>query len=288
MILEDDTQVYLAQGAIVYGGFRGSPKNARIYGRGILDGSRLKERMVHFTGASNLVVEGIIMRGGNGWQNTLQNCDRITYRNVKVLSFGPSGDGINPVNSRDVLIEDCFFRCSDDCIAIKAPGKGANVSGITIQNCIMAGYGLSDGVTVGYELVADAVENIIVRDCDILCARGGTRAGRHSAFSIICDGSATVRNVLFENIRVEENVPQLFELNVTHAQHYTRTSPGRIQNVRLRNIRWQTALPILLLGQDDEHRVEDVLFENCLVAGQSLTMEHLRTNAFTRAIRVQP
>ena len=36
--LKDNDRVYLAAGAIVYGGFRGGPRGAKVYGRGILDG----------------------------------------------------------------------------------------------------------------------------------------------------------------------------------------------------------------------------------------------------------
>jgi len=169
--------------------------------------------MVRLEGASHVVVEGIVMRCGRGWQNTLQNCDDVTYRNIKALSFVPCGDGIDPVNSRNILIEGCFFRCSDDCIAVKAPWKGANVSGIAVWDCIMAGYNFSDGFAIGCETVRELMEHITVPNRDILYARGTTRAGQHSAFSIICDGVATVRHVTFENIRVEENVTRLFELN---------------------------------------------------------------------------
>ena len=149
--LNDNDRVYLAAGAIVYGGFRGGPHGAKIYGRGILDGSRLNGPMVSLNGASRVEFEGILMRCGRGWQNTLRNCDDVRYRNVKVFSFVPSGDGLDPVSSRTVRIEDCFFRCSDDCIAIKAMRRGPKVADIAIRDCVMAGYAFADGVTVGFE-----------------------------------------------------------------------------------------------------------------------------------------
>jgi hypothetical protein len=36
-----------------------------------------------------------------------------------------------------------------------------------------------------------------------------------AAFSIICDGPAWISDVLFEDIRVEERVEKLFEINIT-------------------------------------------------------------------------
>jgi predicted amidohydrolase len=285
--LEDNARVYLAPGAVVYGGFRGGPRNARIFGRGILDGSNLSSSMLRLDGASNVVVEGIIMRCGRAWQNTLQNCDNITYRNVKILSFVPYGDGIDPVCSRNIRIENCFFRCSDDCIAVKAMRGGPAVSGISVRDCIMVGYNFSDGFTIGYETVTEVIEGITVGNCDILYARGATKAGQHSAFSIICDGPATVRDVTFEDIRVEENITRMFELNVTDGAFYSQAPPGRIQRVRLKNISWEKVCPILLAGHNAEHLVEDVVFEGCRVAGVPLSAAQIQTNAFTRGIAVR-
>ena len=285
--LGDNARVYLAPGAVVYGGFRGKPKNARVFGRGILDGSKLSSSMVQLDGASNVVVEGIIMRCGKAWQNTLQNCDGVTYRNVKILSFVPYGDGIDPVCSRNIRIENCFFRCSDDCIAVKAMRGGPKVSGITVQDCIMAGYNFSDGFTIGYEAVTDVIEDITVKNCDILYARGATKAGQHSAFSIICDGPATIRNVTFEDIRVEENITRMFELNVTDGKFYSQAPPGRIQGVRLKNITWEKACPILITGHNAEHLVEDVVFEGCRVAGVPLSAAQIQTNTYARRIVVR-
>jgi hypothetical protein len=285
--LKDNDQVYLAPGAVVYGGLRGSPRHAKVFGRGILDGSKLDASMVRLEGASHVLVEGILMRCGKNWQNTLQDCDDITYRNVKILSFVPYGDGIDPVCSRNIRIEDCFFRCSDDCIAVKAMRGGPAVTGITVQDCVMAGYNFSDGFTIGYETHTESITGITVKNCDILYARGATKAGEHSAFSIICDGPATVRDVTFEDIRIEENVTRLFELNVTDGAFYTKAPPGRIRNVRLKNIQWERACPIMLTGHNAEHLVEDVVFEGCQVAGKPLSSAQIQANEFVKGIVVR-
>jgi hypothetical protein len=285
--LEENDQVCLAPGAVVYGGFRGSPRNAKVFGRGILDGSKLSTSMVRLDRASHVLFEGIVMRCGRNWQNTLQNCDDVTYRNVKVLSFVPYGDGIDPVCSRSIRIENGFFRCSDDCIAVKGMKGGPRVSGIVVQDCVMAGYNFSDGFTVGFEADTESMEGIAVRNCDILYARGANMVGQHSAFSIICDGPAVIRDVTFEDIRVEENVAQMFELNVTSGAIYAKAPPGHIRNVRLKNIQWETAKPLLIRGHDKDHLVEDVVFEGCRVAGHSLSSAQIQANEFVKGIVVR-
>jgi hypothetical protein len=285
--LKDNEKVYIAAGAVVYGGISGGPHGAKVSGRGILDGSRLRSPLVALTHAAQVEFDGILLRRGHGWQNTLRDCDDVLYRNVKILSFTPYGDGLDPVSSRNVRIEDCFFRCSDDCIAVKAMKHGPKVSGIAVRDCVMAGYSFSDGFTVGFEADTDSIDDISVRNCDILCATGGNKAGRHSAFSVICDGPADVHNVTFEDIRVEEKVARLFELNVTDGRKYTKGPPGRIHNVLVKNVRWETVHPIILHGQDVEHLVEDVTFEGCTVAGQPLTLSDVQGNEFVRNVVIR-
>ena len=270
MRLEDGEIVHIAAGALVYGGFQGGAHGARIVGTGVLDGSKLPRRMVSFREASDIEVAGIIIRGGNGWQNTLSGCRNMTYRGVSAISAVPTGDGVDPVDCNGVRVEDCFFRCTDDCVAVKARSGGA-VGNISVKGCVMVGQAFSDGFTCGFEMVADSVTGIRVEDCDVLYARGGNMVGRHSAFSVICDGPATVSDAVFENIRVEENVERLFELHITDGQSYVHQPPGRIQQVVVRNVAWEIEAPIILHGFDAQHMVKDVLFQGCTVAGRPLS-----------------
>jgi hypothetical protein len=141
MTLTNNETIYIHPEAVVYGGFSGSPTNARVMGRGILDGRRFAHRGFNgLNGATNVTVEGIVIRGAGSWHNTLWNSDNITYRGVKILTFCMNGDGIDVVTCRNVLIEDCFFRCSDDCISIKSRVNRPSHD-ITIRNCVMDGYG---------------------------------------------------------------------------------------------------------------------------------------------------
>lgn len=288
MTLMDGQTIYLAGGAVVYGTVGGSPKGARIAGRGVLDGD-YQRGLVALSDASGVEVEGVILRSGRVWQNTLTACRDVTYRNVKVLSFGNSGDGINPVGSRDVTLDGCFLRCTDDCIAIKALRREHVVENIRVLNCTMAGHAFADGVTVGFETNGPHVRDILVKNCDILAARGGSLVEGHSAFSIICDGPAEISNVRFEDIRVEEQVEhKLFEIQVTDGTKYQKDPPGSVRGVHLKGIRWEVDRPIVLKGFDEGHRVEDVTFEDCTVAGRKLkdaSDPSFRINPFVREVK---
>ncbi len=272
MNLEDDEVVYIAGGAIVYGGIRtNGSSNVRILGRGILDGNFKHQRMVVPENSDQVEFNGILIRNGRNWTNTIVNCTHVRYENVKVISFGPGGDGINPLGSKHVTINNCFFRCTDDCIAVKSPDSTWVVEDVLVTNNTMIGYAFSDGITIGFETNGPYIQDITVRNCDILMARGGSRVDGHSAFSVICDGPAVISNVLFEDIRVEEPVLKLFELNITDGTKYGINPPGHIRDIHLKNISWKSERPIILQGFDEDHRVQNILFENCTIKDQPLT-----------------
>lgn len=289
--LKDNETVYIAAGAVVYGGIRANGvSNIRVIGRGILDGNYEFQQMVKIENSNNIRFEGVTIRNGRGWTNTLVNCRNIEYSNVKVLGFGPSSDGINPAGSQQVRIKDCFMRCTDDCVAIKAPETQNPVQDVIVTNCIMIGFAYADGVTIGYETNAAFVKNVIIRDCDILLARGGSRVEGHSGFSIICDGPAEISNILFENIRVEKSEIKLFEINITDGTLYGDDKPGHIANVTLKNVEWFHEGPIIIHGFGPNNRVQNVTFENCTVAGiplKTLEKKIFSINEFTDDIKVK-
>jgi hypothetical protein len=285
--LVSNMTMYIAGGAVVNAEISGrNLNNVTIEGRGIIQGK------MEITGCSGFNVSGIFIRNTKGWTNTLTDCHNSSYRDVKVFSYEAiySVDGINPVSCTNFTIEDCFMRCRDDCIAIKSVDQKLKVDSIYVTNCVMVGWACSDGITIGYELNGGPVENIFVRNCDILYARGGGRTNGHSAISIVCDGPATVQNIFFEDIRVEENVEfKNLEFIVTDGTLYGTDPPGHIKGVFLKNIRWENPVkPFIINGYSPDNLVEDIIFDNCVAGGKilsSITDADFRINRFTGNIK---
>src|SRR5581483_9267423 len=131
LVLTNNQTFYLAGGAVVKGGIQVQGDNVRIQGRGILDGSDWEWQkgptpcvvMIHGT---NVEVSGITIRGASHWTIVPRNSQNVIVRNVKICGGRVQNyDGINPCNSQDVLITDCFIRTDDDCVAL----KGLELSG---------------------------------------------------------------------------------------------------------------------------------------------------------------
>jgi hypothetical protein len=270
IILQSDQSVYIAGGAIVNADITGKDlRNVKITGRGSLQGT------VRISGTTNLEVNGIFIRNTKGWTNTLTNCHNSSYRDVKVFGYEDiySVDGVNPVSCTNFTIDDCFMRCRDDCVAIKSGNYDLRVDSIFVTNNVLVGWAHSDGVTIGFELNGGPVENILVKNCDILYARGGGRTGGHSGFSIVCDGPALVQNIRYEDIRVEEHVEfKNLEFIVTDGTLYGDDPPGHIKGVYLKNVKWENAAkPFILSGFSSDNLVEDITFDQCSVGGKTLS-----------------
>lgn len=270
--VHDNQTIYISGGANLNADIYGTAKNLRIFGRGSLNG-RLSLR-----DCSNLTVEGIFMRNTRGWTNTVTNSTGTLYENVKVFSHtGVWGlDGINPVSCKGFTVRGCFIRTRDDCIAIKSNGDPEEYDlssrDILIENCIMVGWDHADGVTLGFELNGGQVENISVRNCDILKSAGSGRSGGHSAFSIVCDGASDVHDILFEDIRVESDMEyKNLEIILTEAERYGNGRMGTVNGVHIRNVRWSNVnRPFTIVGHPTRF-VENVTFTNCYVGGRLLT-----------------
>jgi polygalacturonase len=164
------------------------------------------------------------------------------------------------------------------------------VDSIFVTNNLMVGWACSDGVTIGFELNGRPVQNILVKNCDIVYARGGGGTGGHSGFSIVCDGPAWVQNIRYEDIRVEEQVEfKNLEFIVTNGTIYGVDPPGHIKGVYLKNIQWKNvSKPFILSGFSADNIVEDITFDNCKLGGKILTSTadaDFQINSFVRNVK---
>ncbi len=317
--VNDGQTVYIAGGALVEGAiFADAQKNIEIRGRGILDGTRLREirgdrriRFVHLQSCKDVEIEGIILSNSTTWQVAPYNCDNVTITNVKIVSDNGGDDGIDVVSSRDVTIRRCFIHTKDDCVVIKAwgdrrgyPRSGRRISGppvknVLVEECVLWNSAWGNALEIGFELRTDSVGDITFRNCDVIhCEDGAT-------FSIHNGDFATVSNVRFENIRIEDSRQKLFDLAI-FLSRYSHDRPtdsvqrekqylhgawdgvlevkpaerasyakgrGHIKNIYFKNIQIVDGLfPFsIFCGFDDEHSVENVTIDGLYVHGKRIT-----------------
>ncbi len=140
--LKSNQTLYLDEGAVVYGCIRAmDAENIKIMGRGILDNSKNKERIlfevedtpndsavknakrlhtVQIEYCTNVEIEGITVRDSLVYNIRPIACKNLTIKNVKIIGcWRYNSDGIDMHNCENVLIENCFIRTFDDSICVK-------------------------------------------------------------------------------------------------------------------------------------------------------------------------
>jgi hypothetical protein len=291
--LRDDETLWIEGGAVLRGWVRAShARDVRIGGHGIIDGSTFPHhwrQSVRLDHCRDLAVEGVSIIGSPSWTVVLAGCDRAAVRRVNLLGWVVCSDGVDIVGSRDVVVEDCFLRDNDDCIAVKAleiDGIGGNllrdVERVLVQRCVCWNDQAGNVFEIGFETRCERISGVTVRDCDVIGAHG-----HGGVFTIHAGDRAEIRDVLYEDIRIEHMFDMFIDMRVLHSRYSLDAQRGRIRGVTLRRIRtlhdrYNTVS--LIGGFDAEHLVEDVRLEDVRI-GEQVIASPDDLHLFTRHAR---
>ena len=122
--------------------------NIGIYGTGIIDGQGsdqtfqygndptgpLRPRLIYFRNCMNVLVKDITLQNPAFWTQDYEGCDGVIINNIKVYAYGNwNNDGLD-IDSKNVVVSDCYIESDDDALCIKSdyPALCANV---TVTNC---------------------------------------------------------------------------------------------------------------------------------------------------------
>lgn len=292
--IPSNTIVYLAPGAVVKAKLLvDKAENVRIIGRGILDHPM---RGIEVTDSKNVLIEGVTVVNPDHYTVFGGGTKGLTIRNLKAFSCKGWSDGIDLMCCRDVLIDNVFLRNSDDCIAIynhRWNWRGGS-SNIIVQNSVlwadvahpinMGGHGDSDSLT------GEVLEDVTVRNVDIL-EHDEDDSLYQGSMNIDCGDKNIVRNVLFEDIRVESiQDGRLFCLKVLYNPKYNKAPGNLIEGITFRNITYDGVgeNPSIIKGIDENHSVRNVTFENVVINGKRMkNVDEFITNEFVKDIKVK-
>jgi polygalacturonase len=227
-------------------------------------------------------VEGVILRDSSTWNVPIRQCHRVTLANVKVFGCRANSDGFDICNSTDVTVDGCFLRTLDDLIVVKSDRGQGPVRHVVARNCVLWNQ-VAHALSVGAEL-REAVDDVLFTNCDVI-----HDTGREWTLRVYHCDAATVSNVRFENIRVEES-RKLISLWINRAIWSRDVERGHIREVTFQDIQARTAERprIELAGFDAGHEIEGVVFDHVSLNGQPLNSGGISTNEFVRGITVKP
>lgn len=283
--IESGETVYIEGGAVVRGAIMAADAtDITIRGHGVLDGSVWKHnddahRSIQWEKCADVLLEDIVMIQPSMWMATAALCDRVHIRNLKQIGECVSSDGIDIVGSQNVLIENCFLRNNDDCIAVKSHfGHHAHaryedwrrdVRDVEVRNCVFLNAQAGNVMEIGFELQANSISDITFRDIDVLSGHG-----EGGVFTIHNGDNATVSRILWEDIRVEHFYDKLVDFRILNSRWSgADTSRGQIRDVHLKNIRVAEDIynsPSLIGGYDENRTVEGVVFEDFFIGDKAI------------------
>jgi hypothetical protein len=266
-------------------------ENVTLDGRGVIDGSGaylrrltgVSGRLLAIRDSRNISVEGLILRNSRAWHTHIIRSEHVTVRNVKVLNDRDvlNSDGINPDSSRHVLVEDTFFYCGDDAVAVKSTnrrGKFGDVYDITIRNNIM--LTMKSALKVGTETHAAEMKDILFENNQVIESDRGmalyARDGTH------------MHDIRFIGNRFERPYPEyqqrLIDFRITERHGLSRISSILIKD-NMVDQRWTQ--PSRISGLAEGHGISGVLFDNLVYAGkQCLSAEDLNLDAGPHATNI--
>ena len=225
-------------------------RHIRITGQGAIDGSgrQLREsfedkarmRLLMAINSSDILIDGVMLRDPGSWNSQILLCRDVTFRNVKLLNDMQisNTDGFDPDASSNVLIENCFARCSDDNVAIKTTGYSGylgDVDGVTVRNCVFVTK--KSSLKIGTETRGSIMKNIVFENNDVLMSDRG--------MAVYVSDGACVENVLYSDNRFEnytENGKMTgFEFSVKKRK--TDSPVGSISGIVIRDCNYEKPFP---------------------------------------------
>jgi hypothetical protein len=288
--LRSGQTLYIAPGAEVHGTIIAEDaSDIRICGRGILKGSSIPfggtaehRHMIGLHRCKRAVVEGITVIDGFGWNIIAHHCDDVVFRWVKVLTERLwSTDGINPCASRHVLVEDCFIRSKDDCVAVKGldwehpdSRDWRPMHDITVRR-VTGWSDNNNGFVVGAETRCSEISRIRFEDCDLLFV-SNTCGDEAAALNITALDDTLIHDVVFSDIRVEFSLAPLFNVyftdNVFDIPGTRLPAGGEIRDITFQRVSLHEgpSRRSFLRGLDPKRQVRDVRFEAVTVRGATV------------------
>lgn len=277
MKLPSDTNVYLAGGSIIVGGFICSEvENVRIYGQGMIYQADFHRfggiNGLRISHSRNIMVEDIIFINPPHYTVHLGQSRNVVIRNIKAFSCEGWSDGIDMMSCQDVLVEGGFLRNSDDCIAVYGSrwdyyGDSKNITVKDLTVWADVAHPLNMGGHGDHEHEGDMIEDIHFNNIDIL-EHNEHQSGYLGCMSINVGDKNTVRNIAYENIRIEPfKRGKILDFQVLFNPKYNPAPGRRIENITLKNIQYHGSgeVPSLIRGYNEERTVDKIHFQNILI-----------------------
>jgi polygalacturonase len=260
-------------------GAKDVPVKDRVLGAGYY----LRPNLIQFCHSRNILIEDVSLTNAPMFEVNPVLCTNVTVRGIQVASHGPNNDGCNPDSCRDVLIENCSFDTGDDCIAIKAgrnrDGRRVAVSSenIVVRNCTMKdGHG---ALTIGSEM-SGGVRNVYFENCRL----NSPNLDQALRFKTNAMRGGVIEHIFFRNITIGQVADAVLQINFLYEEGEKGPERPVVRDIHIRNVTCQKSKYALQLRGFASSPIQNVTLEDCTFNGiaQGNVVEHVSALKLTR------
>ncbi|WP_308364007.1 MULTISPECIES: glycoside hydrolase family 28 protein [unclassified Microbulbifer] len=237
-------------------GAEGVPVEERIFA----EGTYLRPPLVQFFRARRVLLEDYTALNSPFWVNHLVYTEDATVKGIRVDSHFSNNDGIDIESSKNVLVENSWFRTGDDSVVIKSgrdlDGRKIGIPSerIVVRHNDMGG---EDGIALGSEM-SGGIKQVFFSD-NIL--RQGESAFR---FKSNLDRGGLVETVRFRNLKVE-SFKNLFWFQLNYPGELGGFFPSTYRDIVFENIDVEEVGTFLEVHAPSSAPLQDVLFKDVIV-----------------------
>jgi hypothetical protein len=279
-----------------------SIKNFKLLGYGTIDGAGweglrrngAKEYyLIYASNCENILMDGIILRDPTFWNTRVFRSKHFYMKNIKVLNNRPyknwtNTDGVDFDSSTDCSLVHSLMHCGDDNLVVKGldSERKFTTEKILFQDVLVLSN--SAAAKIGTETCIKEFNNIVFKNIDVIkCKRG-----------MVIDGfdSAIIRNVVFENINIENfdfsgnEGPRVIDLEITNNSWRKCLGLCRIDSVRLTNVNVYCpgdGVTSQMHGRTKEFNISNIMIQNFKINGNLVTSPKdadININGFVQSV----
>ncbi|MDD5727796.1 MAG: glycosyl hydrolase family 28 protein [Victivallales bacterium] len=243
-------------------------KTANGHGRELFELTAWRPgQMLFICECSEVSIKDVELCNAPYWTCFLHGCENVSISGLRIWNARatPNGDGLDLDCCRRVTVSDCNIDTGDDCITLRAFGRGLKKPGpceyVTVTNCVLRTPTCAFRVGVG----DGTVRNCTVSNCVIYDTRTGVALMGNYAKPREPLGEAKgvqIENLLFSHLIMETKRP-LYIGSSVHGFQHEASKP--IRNIAFSHLRGRASWSSMIVGNADgnidEISLSDMIFD---------------------------
>ena len=223
---------------------------------------------IHFYQCEGIVIRDILLKDPGCWNQQYDKCRDILVERVHVDAKSYwNNDGIDIVDSSDVIIRDCFFDAADDVYCFKSHSNDGVSENILVENCV--GRSSANGIKFG-TYTRGKFKNFKFKNIKIYDTY-------RSAITIATVDGATIEDVEIDGIESIHTGNPIFLR--TGTRHTRDDQKAYLKNIVIKNMYAEVPLDKPDAGYSYEGPVEDLprnVLPSIIYGNPNIKIENVR------------